>query len=158
MIIEMNSVNMDKYCVNNKSNKNNSDNSKEDSTTIKKGRVKVRNLMHMHSRWMVSKNHQLLTIWCTHAVGHHQVCQLIYQGETQCFSKIDITQWKIRLQQQLIQDLKVNSWILWQNTSGLSNLQSKNYFSTRWLIKNIHYRHWIHGKRASGKVDYNLKK
>ena len=46
----MNSVNMDKYCVNNKSNKNNSDNSKEDSTTIKKGRVKVRNLMHMHSR------------------------------------------------------------------------------------------------------------
>ena len=113
--------------------------------------------MHMHSRWMVSKNHQLLTIWCTHAVGHHQVCQLIYQGETQCFSKIDLTQWKIRLQQQLIQDLKVNSWILWQNTSGLSNLQSKNYFSTRWLIQFFFYRHRIHGKSASGQVDYNLK-
>ena len=30
----MNSVNMDKYCVNNKSNKNNSENSKEDSKTL----------------------------------------------------------------------------------------------------------------------------
>ena len=113
--------------------------------------------MHRHSRWMVSKNHQLLTIWCTHAVGHHKVFQLIYQGETQCFSKIDLTQWKINLQQHLTHDLNDNCWTMWHITNGWSKPQSKHYFYTRWLIQKIHYRNWRNGKRASRQVDYNIK-
>ena len=39
----MNSVNMDKYCVNNESNNNNSENSKEDSTTLEEKEGKGKN-------------------------------------------------------------------------------------------------------------------